>query len=63
MPGRTFDPDQLILGDYNLSFRVEDRAFQVTINGEEMTGTFSSAKGGWGRLVGLVSRPLTAVGP
>jgi hypothetical protein len=61
--GRTFDPDQLMLGGHELSFRVEDRAFRITINDDEMTGTFSSAKGGWGRLVGLVSRPPTPVGP
>ena len=61
--GRTIDPDQLTLGDRKLSFRVEDRAFQVVVNGEEMTGTFSSAKGGWGRVVGLVSRPPSPVGP
>ena len=61
--GRASEPDQLTLGDRKLAFQVEDRAFQVTINGEEMTGTFTSAKGGWGRLVGLVSRPPTPVGP
>jgi hypothetical protein len=61
--GRTSDPDQLTLGDRKLDFRVDGRAFQVTINGEEMTGTFTSAGGGQGRLVGLVSRPPTPVGP
>jgi len=61
--GRAIDPDQLTLGDHKLSFRVEDRAFQVVIDGEEMTGTFTSAKGGWGRVVGLVSRPPSPVGP
>jgi hypothetical protein len=55
--GRTSDPDQLKLGDHRLDFRVGGRAFQITINGEEMTGTFTSANGGSGRLVGLVSRP------
>ena len=55
--GRTSDPDDLTLGDRKLSFRVAGRNFQITINGDEMTGTFTSANSGSGRVVGLVSRP------
>jgi hypothetical protein len=55
--GRASEPDQLTMGDHRLDFRVEGRTYQVTIYGDEMTGTFSPASGGSGRVVGLASRP------
>jgi hypothetical protein len=54
--GHTSETEQLSLGSHTLSFRVEGRAFQVFLNGDEMSGTFRSVDGGSGRVVGLVSR-------
>src|SRR4051794_19864201 len=55
--GTTSEPDDWKLDARRLTFRVENRIFQVVLNGGELTGTFTSPVGGPGRVVGLASRP------
>ncbi len=54
--GRAMEPDQMTMDDRGLRFQVGERSFQLRINGEEMTGSFSAAGGGTGRVVGLMAR-------
>ena len=54
--GRAMQPDEMTMDDRGLRFQLGERSFQLRINGDEMTGTFTAAGGGTGRVVGLVAR-------
>ena len=54
--GKSSDLEDMGMGENRLHFRVGERGFEVVLNGDEMTGTFTAAGGATGRVLGLVSR-------
>jgi hypothetical protein len=51
--------EQFTIGVRSLDFRVDGRTFRMTIDSEEMSGTFTSANGQSERAVGLLSRGMS----